>query len=417
MDAAAAGRVVSDSRSRLAQGGVPAKEGGTMPDVPPPEPPILAPRHDPEEEPRVERANTDESLRVERDSADAAVDGMKAVEAEADRVLELARSRADAVLTEAREKVDGDRRQGDRRDGLAEDRALADEVLEDERAAEDEDLRLERERNSAMFLALLPLERASTNLNLLTERARADAALSYRDDFLGIVSHDLNNLLAGILLSAGALSRSAPATEEGQRTIAGAKRIQLYTARMRRLVGDLVDVTSLTAGKLAVKSAPCDSRALVTEALETFRLLAVEKQITIQSDVFDQPVRVAFDHDRMLQVLANLVSNAIKFTPEGGKVSIRALQLGDELLFSVKDTGPGIPENLLAAVFERFWQAGENDRRGLGLGLYIAKSIVEAHGGRIWAESRPGEGSTFHFTLPCLTQAESRGVQPAGLPA
>ena len=387
-----------------------------MPDVPSPETPLLAPRPGAAEEPRAERKKTDESLRLERDTADEAVDGIRTIEAHADRVLDLARDRADAVLSEARAKVDRDPRKSDRREGLQEDRALADEVLEDERAAADETLRREREEYADMFLALLPLERASTNRNLLTERARADAVLSSRDDFLGIVSHDLNNLLAGIVLSAGALSRSAPASEDGQRTVLGVKRIQLYAARMRRLIGDLVDVTSLTAGKLAVKSEARDSRALVAEALETFRLLATEKGLSIQSEVSDQPLLVVLDHDRILQVLANLLSNAIKFTPEGGTIWIRARPVGDELLFSVSDTGPGIPANLLEAVFERFWQAGENDRRGLGLGLYIAKSIVEAHGGRIWAESRPHEGSTFHFTLPCLSAAQGTRA-PAHVPA
>ena len=389
-----------------------------MPDDPSPEPPVLTPRSRAAEgEPRAERDKTDESLRLERDTADEAVDGMRAIEAKADRVLDLARDRADAVMTEARDKVDRDPRKGDRRRGLAEDRALADGLLQDERSAADEALRLEREEYADMFLALLPLERASTNRNLLTERARADAALSYRDDFLGIVSHDLNNLLAGIVLSAGALSRNAPPSADGQRTVVGVKRIQLYAARMRRLIGDLVDVTSLTAGKLAVKAEPENSRAIVVEALETFRLLAVEKGLSIESDVSEEPILVACDHDRILQVLANLVSNAIKFTPEGGRIRIRARPAGGELLVSVSDTGPGIPETLLDAVFERFWQASDNDRRGLGLGLYIAKNIVEAHGGRIWAESRPGEGSEFHFTLPCLPAAAARDQAPALSPA
>jgi signal transduction histidine kinase len=102
----------------------------------------------------------------------------------------------------------------------------------------------------------------------------------------------------------------------------------------------------------------------------------------------------------MLQVLANLITNSIKFTAQGGSIWVRAERAGDELRFSISDTGAGIPDHMLEAVFERFWQVDKNDRRGLGLGLYISRCIVEAHRGRIWAESRLGEGSRFWFTLP-----------------
>jgi signal transduction histidine kinase len=102
----------------------------------------------------------------------------------------------------------------------------------------------------------------------------------------------------------------------------------------------------------------------------------------------------------MLQVLANLITNAIKFTAPGGTVTVRGQRMDDELRLSVVDNGPGIAGSMLEAVFERFWQVGKNDHRGLGLGLYISRCIVDAHGGRIWAESRPGGGSAFHFTIP-----------------
>ena len=110
----------------------------------------------------------------------------------------------------------------------------------------------------------------------------------------------------------------------------------------------------------------------------------------------------AFDPARILQVLVNLLSNAIKFTPTDGKVVVRVERLGDEIRFAVSDTGEGIPTDKLEAVFERFLQVKPNDRRGVGLGLYISKCIVQGHGGRIWAESRMGHGSTFCFTIPIL---------------
>jgi signal transduction histidine kinase len=117
-------------------------------------------------------------------------------------------------------------------------------------------------------------------------------------------------------------------------------------------------------------------------------------------ETVERPLAAAFDHDRMMQVLANIISNSLKFTPAGGQISVRGERAGSELRFSVTDTGPGIPDNSLEVIFERFWQVGKNDRRGLGLGLYLSRCIVEAHGGKIRAESTLGEGSAFSFTLP-----------------
>jgi len=116
-------------------------------------------------------------------------------------------------------------------------------------------------------------------------------------------------------------------------------------------------------------------------------------------------VEAQLDGGRILQVLANLVSNAIKFTPAGGRVSIRVVADRNDIQFSVSDTGIGIPDQALSAVFERFRQLSK-DRRGLGLGLHISKCIVEAHGGRMWAESVVGVGSTFHFVLPASPAAQ-----------
>ncbi len=118
--------------------------------------------------------------------------------------------------------------------------------------------------------------------------------------------------------------------------------------------------------------------------------------------VQDQPETclVEFAHDRMLQVLAHLIANSIKFTPKGGSIRVHCKRVGELLEFCVEDTGEVIPAPMLEAIFERFWQVGQNDRRGLGLGLYISRCVVEAHGGNIWAESSPGQGTRIFFTLP-----------------
>jgi signal transduction histidine kinase len=353
---------------------------------------------------RPERKVTDESLRTERDKTDQALaESQSAVEKDADLVVRRARDNADAVLVVARAKADQRLAEAAPPVGahttVARERALADEVLQGERATADQSLRREREEQAQVLGTLLPLERDQTDRSLLTERLRADDAVSHRDDFLSIVSHDLRNLLSGIVLSATRLSQSASDGVDGVATLA-TERIQRYAARMNRLIGDLLDVGSIDAGRLAVAPTRGDLTALVTEALDTFRAAAAAKAIALEAERLDRPLLADFDHDRMLQVLANLITNAIKFTAQGGKILVRCERAGDAIQFAISDNGAGIPDTMLESVFERFWQVGTNDRRGLGLGLYISRCIVEAHGGRIWVESKLGEGSRFCFTLP-----------------
>ena len=286
------------------------------------------------------------------------------------------------------------------REAVTVERAQEDRVLDAERAAADEALGRERREQARSLAALLPLEREKTDRYLLTERVRSDDALAHRDDFMGMVSHDLRNLLSAIVLHSGVLAKTASDTDEGRRTVAGMARIQRYVARMNRLIGDLVDVVSLDAGKLAVTPARCDAAALLTEAVEAFADAAAEKSVALACVSAEPSLSASFDHERMLQVLANLIANALKFTPRGGRIVISGERAGDQIHLCVEDNGMGIPEPMLEAVFERFWQVGKNDQRGFGLGLYISRCIVEAHGGKIWAESTPGEGSKFHLTFP-----------------
>ena len=353
------------------------------------------------------RADTDKSLRTERHGTDKALRGGQAAEQAADKVVDLARQTADALLVTARVKADHDAEESAAivQATVANERALADELLQRERTAADDRLRLERDAGRRALAELLPFERERTDRDLLTERARSDEAIANRDDFLAIVSHDLRNLLGGIVLSSSALSKAASETDEGRRVVVTGKRIQLYAARMKRLIGDLVDVVSIDAGKLATTIVPSDPLALIAETLETFRRTAEARGIALESEVIGVLPQAAFDHERMLQVFANLVSNALKFTSGGGKICVRGERTGEEVHFSVHDTGIGIPESMLNAVFMRFWQATANDQRGTGLGLYISKSLVEAHGGRIWVASELGRGSVFHFTVPVAASA------------
>jgi len=278
----------------------------------------------------------------------------------ADAVLSAARVKADRKLDETAEPRTA-------RDTLVAERAVEDETLERARATADEALRNERLKNARALALLLPLERQGTDRHLVAERARFDDALSNRDDFLGIVTHDLRHLLAGIAINAMVFRRTASDTEDGRQIAAGAERIELYVARMNRLIGDLVDVVSIEAGKLRVTACPGDLRALVGEAVQLFRTAASEKGVSLQGEVAMEPGG-AFDHGRMLQVLANLVSNSLKFTARGGTIDIHVEPAGNELRFSVRDNGSGIPADMLERVFERFGQVGKDERRGWASG-------------------------------------------------
>lgn len=349
-----------------------------------------------------ERHQTDQHLRTERENADRALaDSTAALEHAADLLVDHARQTADAVLLTARDKADEQLEQpAPRAEAVIQiDRALADRVLEAERSAADRRLRVSRQK-ARELLALLPVERDTTDSALLSERGRSDDAIDNRDDLLGIVSHDLRDLLSGILSAAHLVSIHAGDSPDDAPTRETAERIQRLAARMNRLITDLVDVASIDAGKLAVVPVPGDLAVLIAEAVETFQPAAAAKALSLEMETGQRPLAAAFDFDRMLQVLANLVTNAIKFTPPGGSIRIRADAAPETVELSVRDTGRGIPPDLLEAVFERFRQVDALDRRGLGLGLYISRRLVEAHEGRMWAESEDGAGTTIRITLP-----------------
>lgn len=355
-----------------------------------------------------ERKNTDESLRVERTRSDKLMaERQSDVEQQADAVVERAREQADAVLEEARDTADRKLPpvvEGDRDGDSDAARAREDELVQTQRDAADEVVRKQREERARMLGTLLPLEREKTDRHLLTERARSDAALVLRDDFLGMVAHDLGNLLSGVYVSATLLAEKASDSEEGRRTVATTQNIHRYVARMNRLLKDLVDVASIDRGTFTMRPRRRDAVALVRSAVATFAQAAKDKGINLSMHENDaEPALFAdFDPERMLQVLVNLIANALKFTSRGGVVALRVERDpdGQGLRFSVVDTGSGIHASMLEAVFERFWQIGKHDERGFGLGLYLSRCIVNAHGGRIWVESTVGAGSAFHVTLP-----------------
>lgn len=352
-----------------------------------------------EQNPSPERIQTDESLRDERDKVDDAMEEtFSALEELADSVIEKARGRAAAIVAAAREKAGRlrDPAATRSRGRLARDRAREDELLR-ERSNEDKAIRAEIDWQSAHLSEL----RRETDEHLLEERTRADEALATRDEFLGIVGHDLRNMLASVMGAAAVIIRSDESKQsyaEAVRTCA--QRISRAGTRMNRLIGDLLDVASIEAGALAVTCEPENPADVVLEAVDAFQSQATASEVTLVAKVIPPLPRVPIDAARVFQVLANLLSNALKFTPPNGRVVVMVERVDDDVRVGVRDNGEGIAPEKLEEIFERFHQVDSNDRRGVGLGLYISKCIVQGHGGKIWAESKLGEGSTFYFTLP-----------------
>jgi signal transduction histidine kinase len=234
-------------------------------------------------------------------------------------------------------------------------------------------------------------EELARRASLAIENARlfhaARQATSARDEMLAIVAHDLRNPLNTISMGAQLLAEiveSERAVEHRQIDV-----IQRSVRRMNELIQDLLDIRRIESGRL-------------NDALEILRPLASARELSVEQQVPAGLPLVLADGPRVQQLISNLVGNAIKFTPPGGVITLRVERDGHEVRVQVADTGPGIAAEAIPHVFGNYWQANRTDRRGIGLGLAIAKGIVEAHGGRIWVRSREGEGSTFFFTLPTV---------------
>jgi signal transduction histidine kinase len=175
--------------------------------------------------------------------------------------------------------------------------------------------------------------------------------------------------------------------------------------QMDRLIKDLLDMSSIDAGHLALDRQPHPLGSIVEDTLETLRPLAARKSLRFEALAPAEEIVLVCDRWRVMQVLSNLIGNAIKFTPEGGAIVFRAERVEPGVRFSITDDGPGIESDRLPHVFERYWQADETATKGTGLGLYICKGIAEAHGGAVGVESEVGRGSTFFFYLPLLPPA------------
>ena len=242
--------------------------------------------------------------------------------------------------------------------------------------------------------------RGATALDNARQYEEARAATLRRDELLTVVSHDLKSPLTALLINTMRLHRQLGADGAPHASRALADTIRRGADRLRHFVQELLDLERVDAGRLALVKRRHDPVELIGEVLEMLQPLADAKRLKL-TPVMSYHRAIPCDRQRFVQILSNLVGNAIKFTPEGGLVEITIEARGrDEVLFRVRDTGQGIPKDQLELVFDRMWRAPGSVHDGIGLGLSIARGLVEAHGGTLWVESEVDTGSTFSFTLP-----------------
>ncbi len=364
------------------------------------------------------REQTDASLLRERKKTDKVLadDSVQ----KADEELSVVRDEADATKLEQREATDAPGGAVDPR--LVEERQVADESLDVERR--EVDLSIERERayrRAAERARHYSAERLATDADLAAERQALDSeiresiwrlseeqfahddtrsALATRDELLAILSHDLRSPLCSVLAGTDLLTKNADGGGDKNAFGRYVTSIKRNATGMLRLIEDLLDAERIGSGGLVLVPGRHDLLELIQRAQEGVEPLAVAKLQILSAELPEQPLYVSCDGERILQVLTNLLGNAVKFTPEGGAVVISVTSAAGRSQVSVSDTGPGIPDEARARIFERFSRLPSEERSGLGLGLWIAKKIIAAHHGRLWVASAVGEGSVFSFALP-----------------
>jgi signal transduction histidine kinase len=227
----------------------------------------------------------------------------------------------------------------------------------------------------------------------------ARKAVADRDDLTGIVAHDLRNPLGAIVMRAYLLKEQTDSANARRH----AESIEKLARRMEHLIKTTLDVATLDAGTLSVTPERCEVKDLLRDTLDMFESLFAARRVRLESQIEVAGLAIHADRERILQVLSNLLGNALKFTPAGGEVRISTEPQNEMVRFTVSDTGPGISSEDLPRLFDRFWKHDTPGKKGTGLGLFIAKGIVEAHGGKLWVESELSRGARFRFTLPSAT--------------
>lgn len=305
------------------------------------------------------------------------------------------RNRSDNAIAVERQRVDKALRRNENADIawlIQEEREQTDRRIQEERSSADQD-----SENSSDVLSKELESHRKTQANLVS-----------RDEFLAIVSHDLKNPI-GTISSCGEMLLNDPLYQDID------AKVKPWITLMKRnadsalaLIRDLLDMERMAQGRITLQTDSYDINDLIRESVESFAVSASMKKILLRAFPTVGLSKVICDRDRILQVISNLIGNALKFTPDGGSIFLRMSTTNKNCIVSIADTGPGIPAEKQARIFERFTQLGVNDRQGLGLGLYISKMIIESHEGRLWVNSELGAGSVFSFTLLLAPQAHHR---------
>lgn len=377
---------------------------------------------------QTERENTDKSLGEEREKTNLSIAQAKdKAESQTDIKVQQERAETDKATLDARTNEDSKRKLDRTTDDQTKaERKRADVAMEKERAHVDVAIVREREVKSTIETTILSQERELTDKSLAVERTTTDivvtssmvkltkevaehsktkVSLTTRDEFLAIVSHDLRNPIGAILSCMEMLLEKTADRKIDSETKVWIEMAKRNADSALRLINDILDMERIAEGKLELSKARVDLGRVLRESTESFLHAAISKNVILRSIPTLTLCELFCDHDRILQILANLIGNALKFTPEGGKVVLRAEQNEKDIIFSVCDTGPGIPEAKKVQIFEKYAQLRTADRRGLGLGLHISKMLVEAHGGNLWVETTLGHGSTFFFSIPLEVSA------------
>ncbi|WP_122518420.1 ATP-binding protein [Pseudomonas syringae] len=245
------------------------------------------------------------------------------------------------------------------------------------------------------------LRRSALEDDLARQVTREQQAVRARDELVAVVSHDLRNPMTVISMLCGMMQKSfsSDGPHTSRRISSAIDTMQQAASRMNVLLEDLLDTSKIEAGRYTITPQPLEVSQIFEEAYSLLAPLAMDKSIDISFNAEPQ-LKVKADPERLFQVLSNLIGNAIKFTPKLGRIGVAAMSNGEEIVFTVRDSGEGIPPDQLPHIFERYWTVKEGNPSGTGLGLYISQGIIKAHGGVLAANSEVGKGSEFRFTVP-----------------
>lgn len=366
-----------------------------------------------------ERGHTDESLTAERSKTDESLfDHRKEAERKTDANVSKFRQQADR--TRAKLRNDHDLNTTPDTMQMVQRRA-DDEVVQSERTKVDAAIEIERAQKERALSEFLHRERKETDDSLSHERSETDLVvqkssqllteevgshtltkveLTSRKELLAIVSHDLKNPIGSVVTCADMLLSDPKSFGMGTELIYWIQLMKRNAETSLRLIGDILDMERIAKGKLELQVKEQSLSKVVRESIEPFMHLASANRVLLRASLPMEDVLASFDRDRIAQVLSNLIGNALKFTPEAGSIVLSVNKNSKETIVAIRDTGIGVPDQERERIFDRYTQLGKKDRRGIGLGLYISKMLIESHGGRLWVTPAPDKGSIFQFSLP-----------------